>query len=159
MKISISAILSWLFLLSLFLTCSPAEVKTDFSGNYTFNPKKSRLQIPIPESMTVFIVHQEPDWKFIRVFIERGKKDESTIELIVNGPEVVKKDGDKTELSKLYWDGKTLVLSQRIHWKKREATNVVKYSLSSDRQILEARESFRGPILKYDNVWIFERNS
>ena len=61
--------------------------------------------------------------------------------------------------SRLAWEGDVLVLHERLTAPQGEATNTVHYWLLDAGQTLEARESFRGPRLQYDNLWVFAKAS
>ena len=54
--------------------------------------------------------------------------------------------------------GADLFLDSTITMGSRTATNKVVYHLSDDGRKLTATESFRGPRLKYDNVWVFDKS-
>jgi len=52
----------------------------------------------------------------------------------------------------------SLVFDVRIVFKDgREATNVVRYILRDGGRTFVAEEKFRGPALKYDNLWVADR--
>jgi hypothetical protein len=54
-------------------------------------------------------------------------------------------------------EGNELVFDSRIVLQDREATNLVRYSLSADGKTFTATERFRGPVVKYDNIWVFDK--
>jgi hypothetical protein len=41
----------------------------------------------------------------------------------------------------------------------RQATDVVRYTLRDGGQTFVAEEKFRGPVLKYDDLWVAERKN
>lgn len=41
--------------------------------------------------------------------------------------------------------------------RRKMKRNVVRYGLSEDGKTYTATESFLGPIVKYDNVWVFDK--
>jgi len=51
----------------------------------------------------------------------------------------------------------TFFFDSTISHGSRTATNKFAYHLSADGLRLTATESFRGPRLKYDNVWVFDK--
>ena len=136
---------------------APQGPKPNFSGEWYFVPTKSKLQIPAPASGTFRIEHREPAIKIARTFIREGKSDTWGIEMTTDGKEVVQEGNGQTSRARLYWEGSDLVLDEKITLKDRQATNVVKYHLSNGDKTLTASESFHGPILKYDNTWVFEK--
>jgi hypothetical protein len=133
--------------------------KTNFSGNWVFNAEKSKLQIQIKlDSATFTIDHKEPDFRFSRVFVIGGKDNALAWALTTDGKEVVTVEDGRTNYSRLTWYGDVLVFDVRIVLKDgREATNVVRYSLRDGGRTFVAEEKFRGPVLKYDNLWIADR--
>ncbi len=151
---------SWGAVLLLALAAgAPAVEKPNFSGEWTFNPEKSRLEVKWNlESGTFTIDHQEPDFHFSRVFIIGGKSDEYSYSLTTDGKEKISTQGERAVHSRLYWDGETLVFDSRIILKDgREATNVVRYSLRDGGKTLVAEEKFRGPRLTYENLWVADK--
>lgn len=87
-----------------------------------------------------------------------GKTDESGYELTTDGLEKVEKEGGRVRASRLTWDGGTLVFYSRLTLPDgREATDTVRYSLRDGGQTFVAEEKFRGPIVKYDNVWVADK--
>jgi hypothetical protein len=135
--------------------------KPDFSGDWVFNPEKSKLQAQFKlDSATFTIDHKEPDFHFSRVFVIGGKSDSLSYALTTDGKEKVEEQPGRTNTSRLTWDGDVLVLDVRIVLKDgREATNVVRYSLRDGGRTFVAEEKFRGPVLKYDNLWVADRKS
>lgn len=140
-------------------TAATDPAKPDFSGTWIINLEKSRLQIQAKiESGEFTIDHKEPDFRFRRVFVIDGKKDEISFALATGGTVKTEELPDRTVHSRLYWDGDVLVFDARIVLKNgREATNVVRYALSDGGRTFVAEETFRAPVLKYDNLWVAER--
>jgi hypothetical protein len=133
-----------------------AGVKPDFSGTWTLNLEKSRLQADFGiRSGTFTIDHQDPLFHFSRVFVADDREDGVSYELTTDGTEKVVKGPGRTTTSRLYWDGDVLVLDERtVLADGRAATNVVRYGLRDGGRTLVAAEKFRGPLRKHDNLWI-----
>lgn len=129
----------------------------NFTGVFEFSPQRSQLQIPAPSSSTFRLDHQGATFKLSRTHVYDGKPDTWGIELTIGGPEVEEPSGGQTTRARAYWQGSDLVFDSTITIKDRRATNVVTYRLSEDGRTLTAKEVFRGPIVKYDNVWVFEK--
>jgi hypothetical protein len=141
------------------VAAAPASEKPNFSGSWVVNAEKSRLEIKVElESATFTIDHKEPDFRFSRVFVIGGKDNALAWALTTDGKEAVTVEDGRTDHSRLYWDGDVLVFDVRIVLKDgREATNVVRYSLRDGGRTFVAEEKFRGPVLKYDNLWVADR--
>ena len=131
--------------------------KPDFSGTWVFNTAKSTMQIPAPDSGVFSIDHKEPVFKLSRTLVKGGKSDAWGIDLTTDGREVVQKGETETTSGRLTWEGNELVFDSTIALKDRKASNIVRYSLSADGSVLTAVEKFRGPVVKYDNIWVFDR--
>ena len=75
------------------------------------------------------------------------------------GKAIESRAGEQRSLMRLTWEGDTLVFTTHLYAAGGESTNIVCYTLEPDGQVLQARESFRGPELSYENFWFFERVS
>lgn len=155
---------SWALLMALFSAAglvSLANDRPNFSGDWVFNAEKSKLQTQLKlDSASFTIDHKEPDFRFSRLFVIDGKDDAYSYNLTTDGKEKVEEQPNRTNYSRLYWDGDVLVFDVRIVLKDgREATNVVRYSLRDGGRTFVAEEKFRGPVLKYDNLWVAGRKS
>ena len=140
------------------LASNEDAAKSNFSGVWNLALQKSKLQIPAPDSGVFNIDHKEPSFHLSRTFLKGGESDTWSIDLTTDGKEVVQAGQTETFRGRLRWEGNDLILDSTITIKDRTATNVVRYHLSDDGLTLTATESFRGPRLKYDNVWVFDKN-
>lgn len=148
-----------LLLITVFVSAETTN-KPNFSGIWIFNPKKSSLQISPPTSTVFRIKHDEPNFSLSRTHVFNGERNTWGIELTTDGKEVVQKASDHTLEARLHWDGTELVFDSKIIFKdNKEASNIVRYSLSEDGKVFTAKEKFRSPAMKYDNVWVFDRQS
>jgi len=136
---------------------SQVMAKPDLSGVWKLNLQESRLQIPAPDSGIFSIEHKEPNFHLSRTFVRSGQEDTWTIDFTTDGNEVVQEEKGETFRGKLTWQGSDLFLDSTVSIGGRTATNKVTYHLSADGQRLTATEVFRGPRLKCDNVWIFDK--
>jgi hypothetical protein len=134
-----------------------ASQKPNFSGVWKYNPSKSNLQIPPPTSSTLEIEHNEPDFILTRTHYYEEVSDTWGIHLTTDGKEVIQEEGEEKLVVHLYWEGNQLVFDSKIYIRNREASNIVKYALSEDGNTLIATEHFCGPVIKYDNVWVFDK--
>lgn len=132
--------------------------RPNFSGVWNLDLQKSKLQIPAPDSGVFNIGHKEPSFHLSRTFIKGGENDTWSIDLTTDGKEVVQAGQTEIFRGRLRWEGNDLILDSTISVKDRTATNVVRYHLSDDGQVLTATENFKGPRLKYENTWVFDKN-
>lgn len=123
------------------------------------NPQKSQLAGWAKfDVTTITIEHKDPEFRFHRVSVKAGKTDESSYKLTTDGVEKMNKEGRMTEYSRLYWDGDALVYSARMVLPDgREATDTVRYTLKDGGKTFMAEEKFRGPVVKYDNIWLADK--
>ncbi len=130
--------------------------KPNFSGTWVVDPAKSRLADWAKfDETTITIEHKEPAFRFHRVSVKAGKTSGSAYELTTDGVEKVEKTGGRTSTRRLAWDGDTLVFQDVVALANgRQATNTVRYTLKDGGKTLVAEESFRGPVVKYDNLWV-----
>jgi hypothetical protein len=133
--------------------------RPDFSGSWKLDLEASRLQIPSPDSGVFRIDHREPDFRLSRTFVRNGKEDTWSVDLTTDGKDKVQEDSAEVFRGCLTWEGNDLVLDSTITAGGRTASNVVRYHLSEDGRTLTATETFRGPRLKYNNVWVFKKES
>jgi hypothetical protein len=133
------------------------SAKPNYSGTWNFNPSRSELQVPVPTSAVFELDHREPVFRMKRTFVTDGKTETWSIDLSTDGKEVLKEEAGSTTRGRIFWEGNLLVYEATISMNGRTARDVVRYELSEDGKILTATERFRGPVVKYDNLWIFEK--
>jgi hypothetical protein len=131
--------------------------KPDFTGTWSFNRAKSRLQIPAPDGTVMVIDHREPLFRISRTHTVGEKRDTFSLDLTTDGQEISVTRDDLQLHARAYWDSETLVFATRLVRAGEEATNAVRYELSSDRLFFVAEERFRSASLNYNNIWVMER--
>lgn len=131
--------------------------RPDFSGEWTFVPGRSSLQIPAPDSTTFAIEHREPRFRLTRTHTFQGKSDTFTIELTTGGEPVVLHHGPARIEARLVWDGDALKFDSTIEKDGERGSNIVRYTLADGGRTFIGEERFRSPSLNYDNVWVFEK--
>ncbi|HVP90767.1 MAG TPA: hypothetical protein VMS75_06060 [Terriglobales bacterium] len=141
------------------LMVAAAPAKPDFSGVWVVNVQKSQLAAWARfDSTTITIEHKEPKFRFHRVSVKAGKTDEVSWELTTDGVEKVEKEGGGASHSWLTWDGEVLVyFSHKVLPNGREARDIVRYTLRDGGKTFVAEEKFRGPLVKYDNLWVADK--
>jgi hypothetical protein len=131
--------------------------KPDFTGTWSFSRTKSTLQIPAPDSTLMVIDHREPSFRLSRTHILGDERDTFSLDLTTDGQEVAVSRDEVQLIARAQWDEDTLVFETRLIRAGEEATNAVRYTLSTDRRSFVAEERFRSASLNYDNVWTMER--
>jgi len=97
----------------------------------------------------MFSVHRE--------FTQAGKPEPLDFALKTDGREVEGNEDGMPTRSSLRWDGDSLVYLTIYKTPRGEARNTVIYRLLDGGKIFRAEESFHGPRLSYDNVWVFAK--
>ncbi len=137
--------------------CDLLMTKPDFSGTWKFNPSRSSLQIPSPESSVFVIEHNEPHFHLERTHVVGGNGDTLSIDLMTNGEVVIlNRRGIEMHVS-LHWEETALVFDCRFDWEGEPATNIVRYSITDEGRTFMAAEQLRGKQHSHDNVWVFDR--
>ncbi len=137
---------------------SRAADRPDLSGKWVLSKARSVFGVKEFASLdraVVRIEHREPEFSFRRVFIRQGESHVLEYRLSSDGKDVA--DAKEGSVSRLSWDGDVLVYLTTYTTPRGTATNTVRYRLLDGGKTLEARESFRGPRVSYDNTWVFER--
>lgn len=131
--------------------------KPNFSGTWRFNPVKSLLQIPAPESSFFVIEHNEPHFHLERTHIFGGNSDTFSLDLMTGG-QVVTFTRAGTEIhASLHWELETLVFDSRFDWEGEPATTMVRYRITDEGRTFIAEEQMRGKRRSCDNRWVFDR--
>lgn len=148
-----------LLLLMSILGYGQQSAKPNLSGTWIFNAQKSTLQDPPPSSMTFKIEQNGPHLHLSRTQVYGGKSNTWTLDAVTDGQkEVVQHSELYTSHIKMYWDGDTLVLDEKIvAGDGSKATNMVKYNLASDGKTLLAVEDEETPVGKATNKWVYDK--
>jgi hypothetical protein len=145
---------------SLFVSVSYSQQHPDFSGEWILNISESRLQAKWTaglEKGIVKIVHNEPDFRYWRIFIIKGNDDILTFNLQTAGQEKVEGTNDRKTISSLSWKQDTLLYITRTILGRREAINIARYYLINNDSTLVTDEKFTGPKMTYNNLWVFDK--
>ena len=89
----------------------------DFSGMWQLDKKNTKLGLKDLESLedaSVRIEHHDPNFRLERTFVMRGGEHRISFELTTDGKELTSQEGGRTLVSRLYWEGETLVFLTRI---------------------------------------------
>lgn len=137
-----------------------AQNKPDYSATWVLDLQRSTLDPRMAagvESGTITITHRDPAFELKRTFVRAGKPESTQFALTTDGAETTQIEGAVTWRMRMTWEDGALVARMTGKAPQGEATNQVRYSLLDGGRTLEARESFRGPKLQYDNVWVLHR--
>ena len=136
-----------------------AQVKPDFSGEWTLNRQASTLSpaAAATQSGDVRIEHRDPAFRYQAVLKSETGSVQYEFELQTDGREITGTQQGMATASSLRWEGEALVLSSRIQRPNGEMKIGFRYELLDAGRRLRAVEQIRGAGRDQDNVWIFER--
>lgn len=161
MKVSLIAIL--LLPLALPLAAQTQKAKPDLSGTWIFSAQKSSLKTPAPTSMTLQIAQSDPQINFSRSQIYGEHTFDWKLEAVTDGQkEVVQKLPEYTANIRVYWEGESLVLDQKIVAPDgTQANDMVTYSLIDGGHTLQAveRQTTVGGKGATTNKWVYEKRA
>jgi RNA polymerase sigma-70 factor (ECF subfamily) len=134
--------------------------KANFSGEWTLNRQKSRLQLEAlakVEQAVLHIEHRASSFSLHRLFTIDGQHHEVVFDLPTDGSQVVRQEGERELRSRLGWETDILVFTTHIVTPSGDAINTVRYRMLPRGRQLEAAERYRGLGLSYDNLWVFDK--
>ncbi|MFZ0315183.1 MAG: hypothetical protein WAL85_20955 [Candidatus Korobacteraceae bacterium] len=162
MKASLVSLLLLLFGLTIAASGQQPQSKPNFSGAWVFNAQKSALKLTPPSSMTLQIKQDDPQIRLARTQVYDDKSYSWDLDILTDGQkEVVQNSSLYIANIKMYWQGNSLVLDQKITTSDgSKATDVVTYSLSPDGNTLQAVEHQVTPGSKATtNKWVYEKQT
>ena len=142
------------------LACASLGTRTgrpNFTGTWTLDLAKSRLEVPPPDSTVFVILHREPTVQMFRTHARGARLDTLTTTLRTDSSEVLWELRGAKVTSRTWWDGGELVFWSRFERDTLRASQVVRYSLSSDRKTFKALESVDAGAASHVNHWVFDR--
>jgi hypothetical protein len=160
MKASPVSLLLALFVLTIASQGQQPQSKPNFSGTWVFNAQKSALKWTPPSSMTLHIDQNDPQVRLKRTQVYDDKSYGWDLDILADGQkEVVQNSSLYTTNIRMYWQGNSLVLDQKITTSDgSKATDVVTYSLSSDGNTLQAVEHQATAGAKpTTSKWVYEK--
>jgi hypothetical protein len=129
----------------------------DFSGTWRFNPERSMLEGPAPDSSVFVIEHDEPRFSLHRTHVADGVCDELTVALTTDGTPVIGSFGPLEAHSTLRWNGDALLFVSTFPKYEPGASNTVRYHLEDGDRTMVAQERLRSSQHSHDNTWVFDR--
>lgn len=135
------------------------QAHPDFSGKWTLDLSRCHLAEHFSDvtAGVVRIEHREPSFLFRRAFTQSGEATTVAFKLTTDGKEVEGIEDGMPTRQNLTWSGNVLVFVTIYRAPRGEARNTVRYSIQDGGRTLRAEESFRGPRLSYDNIWVFSK--
>jgi hypothetical protein len=137
------------------------DTKPNLSGIWVFNAQKSVLKMPAPSSLTLKIDSHDPRVQLSRTQFYGEQKNVWNLDIVADGQkEVVQSSPLYTSHIRMYWEGNSLVLDEKITaGDGTKATNVVSYSLADGGNSLQAVERVESPSGKFTNKWVYDKQA
>jgi len=129
----------------------------NFTGSWTHNPERSKLEIPMPTYSLFQFEHEGPKLRLTRTLKFGDQGNTITLDLAIDGEEHLHKLLGVDANVRMYWDGDTLVGDMKVIGPEGDATNVVRYWLENEGQTLVALECFHSARQDYENTWVLDR--
>ena len=137
--------------------CQPATTRPDFSGTWIFDPTRSVLQSPSPDSSVFVIDHREPRFHLSRTHFFGADSDTFAMDLTTDGAEVERSYDNFQLRGRSYWDGEALVFEATLLIEGEQASTVGRYSLAQEGNTLIAEEHFVMGQYSHENRWVFDK--
>jgi hypothetical protein len=110
-----------------------AADKPDFSGNWKLNVEKSDFgPMPKPEKADYTIVHKDPEMNVKSVAVGSMGEMTNEVKILTDGTEFTNTVRGQEVKGTAKWDGKTLVVTQKLEIQGTAITFVQKWTLSDD---------------------------
>jgi len=135
------------------------QARPNFTADWTIDLTRSQLAPPFGNitAGVAHIEHRDLTFSFSRTFTIDGRETTLKWSLATDGKETTGTEGGIPMRQTLTWSGDTLVFITIFQAPLGEARNSVRYRLLDGGTTLRADESFRGPRVTYDNVWVFTK--
>jgi len=136
-----------------FLLCCLAlpaqDSRPNFTGIWKLDTGRSSLNSKAPDSVTLYIHQNDPDFHLRRTEVEHGKSSAWSVHGRTDGKTLESKSREGVKRTHMYWQGSQLVLEWRTDGKSGDVHKTVRYTLSDGGRTLIAHED--------DNQWVFTK--
>jgi len=110
-----------------------AADKPDFSGNWKLNVDKSDFgPMPKPEKADYTIIHKDPEMNVKSVAVGSMGEMTNEVKILTDGTEFTNTVRGQEVKGTAKWDGKTLVVTQKLEIQGTAITFIQKWTLSDD---------------------------
>jgi len=110
-----------------------AADKPDFSGNWKLNVDKSDFgPMPKPEKADYTIIHKDPEMNVKSVAVGSMGEMTNEVKILTDGTEFTNTVRGQEVKGTAKWEGKTLVVTQKLEIQGTAITFIQKWTLSDD---------------------------
>jgi hypothetical protein len=118
----------------------------DFSGNWKLNTEKSDFgPMPKPEKVEYVIAHKDPQLNVKSTAVTQMGEVSNEVKITTDGKEFTNTLHGQEIKGTAKWEGKVLVVTQRINMQGTELVVVQKWTMSEDGKNITQEVSFSGP--------------
>jgi hypothetical protein len=143
-----------IILFSLALAAEDQPPRPNFTGVWKLDPHRSTLAANSPDSVTLYIHQNDPDFHLRSTIVEHGKSSAWSVHGRTDGKTLETKSREGMKRTHMYWQGSQLVLEWQTTDKHGASQRTVRYSLSDDGKTLIANESDNA----HENKWVFAKS-
>jgi hypothetical protein len=147
-----------LLVLTALLSCLSAIAQEsshpNFTGIWKLDPQKSTLDRQSPDSVTLYIHQNDPDFHLRHMEVQHGKSWAWSVHGRTDGKMLELKNREGIKRTHMHWEGPELVLESKINGKNGERKTTIRYSLSDGGKTLTATESNND----HENRWVFTKS-
>lgn len=148
-------VLLWLTVLLFCLALSAQDqAHPNFTGVWKLDPQRSTLGIQPPDSVTLYIHQNDPDFHLRRTEVQHGKSSAWSVHGRTDGKTLEQKSREGTKRTHMYWQGSQLVLEWQNEDKHGGQQKTVRYSLSDGGRTLVAHEKEN----EHETQWVFTKS-
>lgn len=146
----------WVWAWSLTVFAQEPAVRPNFTGVWKLDSHRSVLDRQAPDSATLYIHQNDPDFHLRLTEVQHGKSSAWSVHGRTDGKTLDFKNREGSKRSHMYWQGSQLVLEWQTRNKhgQTESQRVVRYSLSHDGKTLVASEEDDN----HENKWVFNKS-
>ncbi len=138
-------------LLLFFCVSLPAQDShPNFTGIWKLDAGRSKVTSKAPDSVTLYIHQNDPDFHLRRTEVQHGKSSAWSVHGRTDGKMLESKSREGVKRTHMYWQGSQLVLEWQTDGKGGEMQKTVRYTLSDGGKTLIAHED--------DNQWVFSKS-
>lgn len=147
----------WILLL---LVCAPCfalgqDSHPNFTGIWKLDTNRSSLGNQPPESATLYIHQNDPDFHFRRTETLHGKSTAWSFHARTDGKRLEQKSKEGIRSTQMYWQGSQLVLEwQNAEKSGAQQKKTVRYTLSDGGKTLVAQENDNNR----ETRWVFSKS-
>lgn len=144
--------------LSILLFCVAANAQDAYHPNFTgiwkLDPQRSVFNGQVPDSATLYIHQNDPDFHLRRTEVHHGKSSAWSVHGRTDGKALERKSRQGIQRTQMYWQGSELILEWKSADRYGETRKTVHYTLSDGGKTLVAQEEDDN----HRSTWVFTRS-